>query len=53
MLRKKKVTPPPKVESSVIKLERNNVKLLNCDENQFVHLVKTSFNQFFKKLKII
>ena len=48
---KENFTPPPKVESSVIKLERNNVKKLNCDENQFVHLVKTSFNQRRKKIK--
>ena len=48
---KENFTPPPKVESSVIKLERNNVKKLNCNENQFVHLVKTSFNQRRKKIK--
>ena len=48
---KENFTPPPKVESSVIKLERNNVKKLNCDENQFINIIKTSFNQRRKKIK--
>ncbi len=43
--------PQPKVESSIIKLTRNNVKQLSCDEELFKILVKTSFNQRRKKLK--
>lgn len=38
-------TPPPKVKSAVIKLRRNNVEKLDCDEKLFVRVVKASFNQ--------
>lgn len=42
--------PPPKVKSAVIRLRRNNVKRLECDENLFVSVVKTGFNQRRKTL---
>ena len=48
---KENFNPPPKVESSVIKLERNYINKLNCDEKKFAHIVKTSFNQRRKKIK--
>ena len=37
--------PPPKVKSGVIKIQRNNVKHLNCDEKLFFKIVKAIFNQ--------
>lgn len=37
--------PPPKVESGVIRLTRNKVNTLDCDEALFVKVVKTCFNQ--------
>lgn len=37
--------PPPKVESGVIRMVRNNVKELACDEKLFRRVVKTTFNQ--------
>ncbi len=37
--------PPPKVKSGVIRLIRNDVKKLDCDEKFFYTIVKTSFNQ--------
>lgn len=43
--------PPPKVKSAVIKLIRNNRKLLKCDEKMFIHVVKSSFNQRRKTLR--
>ena len=43
--------PPPKVESAVIRLKRNNVKELGCDEKLFVTLVKQAFNQRRKTLR--
>ncbi len=42
--------PPPKVKSGVIRLLRNDVEKLDCDENFFVTVVKTSFNQRRKTL---
>ncbi|MBL7929730.1 MAG: ribosomal RNA small subunit methyltransferase A [Bacteroidia bacterium] len=42
--------PPPEVHSSVIKMNRNAVKHLNCDEKKFITMVKTAFNQRRKKL---
>ncbi len=42
--------PPPKVESGVIRLTRNKVEGLNCDEKLFVKVVKTAFNQRRKTL---
>ena len=43
--------PPPKVESAVIRMRRNEVKQLDCDEKQFKTLVKTAFNQRRKMLR--
>ena len=42
--------PPPKVKSGVIRLVRNNVKHLPCNEQLFTQIVKTSFNQRRKTL---
>lgn len=44
-------TPPPKVKSAVIKLKRNEVKQLPCDEALFVKVVKTTFNQRRKTIR--
>lgn len=38
-------SPPPKVKSGVIRLIRNSVELLPCNEKLFVTVVKTAFNQ--------
>ncbi len=43
--------PPPKVESSVILLTRNDRKALNCDKKLFKKVVKISFNQRRKMLR--
>jgi 16S rRNA (adenine1518-N6/adenine1519-N6)-dimethyltransferase len=43
--------PPPKVKSAVIRLKRNNVKELGCDEKLFVIVVKQAFNQRRKTLR--
>lgn len=43
--------PPPKVKSGVIRLRRNNVQELGCDEKLFKRLVKTAFNQRRKTLR--
>lgn len=43
--------PPPKVKSAVIRLTRNNVTALECDENLFVQVVKAGFNQRRKTLR--
>jgi len=43
--------PPPKVKSAVIRLKRNRVKKLECDEKLFFKVVKTAFNQRRKTLK--
>ena len=43
--------PPPKVKSAVIRLKRNNVKQLECDETLFIKVVKTAFNQRRKMLR--
>ncbi len=37
--------PPPKVKSGVIRLVRNKVIKLDCDESLFKNVVKTAFNQ--------
>lgn len=44
-------TPPPKVKSGVIRLTRNDVKKLNCDEDLFFKVVKASFNQRRKTIR--
>ncbi|MBN2773832.1 MAG: 16S rRNA (adenine(1518)-N(6)/adenine(1519)-N(6))-dimethyltransferase RsmA [Prolixibacteraceae bacterium] len=43
--------PPPKVKSAVIRLKRNNIKELDCDEKLFFRVVKTAFNQRRKMLR--
>ena len=43
--------PPPKVDSAVIRLERNELHQLPCNENLFLKLVKMGFQQRRKKLK--
>lgn len=43
--------PPPKVKSAVIKLSRNSVNQLDCDEKLFMKVVKTAFNQRRKTLR--
>jgi len=43
--------PPPKVNSAVIELKRNNVEKLECDEKLFFQIVKQSFNQRRKIIK--
>jgi 16S rRNA (adenine1518-N6/adenine1519-N6)-dimethyltransferase len=44
-------TPPPKIQSSVIKLNRNNRKELECSKKLFKQVVKTAFNQRRKTLR--
>lgn len=43
--------PPPKVKSAVIRLTRNGVTSLECDEKLFVQVVKAGFNQRRKTLR--
>lgn len=43
--------PPPKVLSGVIRLERNQVEKLDCDERLFWQVVKAGFNQRRKTLR--
>ena len=43
--------PPPKVRSAVIRLTRNEVTDLGCDERLFRRVVKTTFNQRRKTLR--
>jgi len=38
-------TPPPKVNSAVVRLRRNQTQQLACDEKLFFQVVKQSFNQ--------
>jgi 16S rRNA (adenine1518-N6/adenine1519-N6)-dimethyltransferase len=44
-------TPPPKVKSAVIRLTRNDVKKLDCDEVLFKQVIKTAFNQRRKTIR--
>ena len=44
-------SPPPKVKSGVIRLIRNDVTDLGCDEALFLRVVKASFNQRRKTLR--
>lgn len=44
-------TPPPKVLSAVIRLRRNKVAALPCDEKLFVQVVKQAFNTRRKTLR--
>jgi 16S rRNA (adenine1518-N6/adenine1519-N6)-dimethyltransferase len=43
--------PPPKVLSAVIRLTRNEVATLDCDEKLFWQVVKAGFNQRRKTLR--
>jgi len=43
--------PPPRVKSAVIRLRRNQVTTLNCNEALFINVVKTAFNQRRKTLR--
>jgi 16S rRNA (adenine1518-N6/adenine1519-N6)-dimethyltransferase len=43
--------PPPQVQSAVIRLKRNNILNLGCDEAMFTKVVKTAFNQRRKTLR--
>ena len=43
--------PPPKVKSAVVRLVRNNVEKLDCDEQLFIKVVKASFGQRRKMLR--
>ncbi len=44
--------PPPKVQSAVIRMTRNDVQQLGCDEQLFKRVVKTVFNQRRKMLRV-
>jgi 16S rRNA (adenine1518-N6/adenine1519-N6)-dimethyltransferase len=44
-------SPPPKVKSGVIRVSRNTSHNLGCDEELFVKVVKTAFNQRRKTLR--
>ena len=44
--------PPPKVQSAVIRMTRNQVTDLGCDEVLFRRVVKTTFNQRRKMLRV-
>ena len=44
-------SPPPKVESAVIRLTRNGRQRLDCDEQLFKTVVKTAFNQRRKQMR--
>lgn len=44
--------PPPKVQSAVIRMTRNQVTDLGCDEQLFKRVVKTTFNQRRKMLRV-
>lgn len=43
--------PPPKVKSAVIRLRRNSITHLECDEKLFVRVIKAGFNQRRKTLR--
>jgi 16S rRNA (adenine1518-N6/adenine1519-N6)-dimethyltransferase len=44
-------SPPPKVKSGVIRLTRNKIKKLGCDESLFQKVIKAGFNQRRKTLR--
>ena len=44
--------PPPKVKSAVIRMRRNHVTDLGCDEGLFRRVVKAVFNQRRKMLRV-
>lgn len=43
--------PPPKVKSAVIRMTRNQVEQLGCNERLFKQIVKTAFNQRRKTMR--
>jgi 16S rRNA (adenine1518-N6/adenine1519-N6)-dimethyltransferase len=43
--------PPPKVKSAVIKMTRNDRRDMQCNEDLFIRLVKTTFNQRRKTIR--
>lgn len=43
--------PPPKVKSAVVRLRRNDVTALGCDERFFQQLVKKAFNMRRKTIR--
>lgn len=43
--------PPPKVQSAVIRMTRNNTTALGCNEALFKTIVKTAFNQRRKTMR--
>lgn len=43
--------PPPKVQSAVIRLKRNNTERLDCDEKLFFRVVKQGFQNRRKTLR--
>jgi 16S rRNA (adenine1518-N6/adenine1519-N6)-dimethyltransferase len=44
--------PPPKVKSAVIRMQRNGVTDLGCDEKLFRRVVKSVFGQRRKMLRV-
>jgi 16S rRNA (adenine1518-N6/adenine1519-N6)-dimethyltransferase len=44
-------TPPPKVQSAVIRLTRNNTHDLGCDTKMFKQVIKATFNQRRKAIR--
>lgn len=45
-------TPPPKVQSAVVSLQRNDITNLGCDEKLFRRVVKQVFTQRRKMLRV-
>lgn len=43
--------PPPNVTSGVIRLDRNEIQQLSCNETLFIKVVKAAFNQRRKMLR--
>jgi 16S rRNA (adenine1518-N6/adenine1519-N6)-dimethyltransferase len=43
--------PPPKVKSGVLRITRNAVETLPCNEKKLIQVVKTGFNQRRKTLR--
>jgi 16S rRNA (adenine1518-N6/adenine1519-N6)-dimethyltransferase len=50
-VKKGNFSPPPKVQSAVIRLVRNDVEKLDCDEKIFRRVVKQAFSQRRKMLR--
>src|SRR5690554_7174615 len=44
-------TPPPKVKSGVLRMTRNQVEQLDCDERLFIRVVKAAFLHRRKTLR--